>query len=210
MANKINGVVKEKKKKKTVKEELSDLVIDVIKKDTYIKLKFNKILKPYQRNRLSGRSLNSVYDPLNTYKDFIKRRIIKLINEYNSNHKNKIKIIPDNYEIMVIVKVYMTPPKTFSKIKQLYCLKGDIKPITKPDNDNYEKTIFDILNKVIWGDDSNVVYNRTEKIYGIKNETIVTIQFKPQKDYSGERINKEIKLELKNNNPQIYKYLFKD
>lgn len=42
---------------------------------------------------------------------------------------------------------------------------GDIRPITKPDADNYIKAIKDALKSVIWRDDSQVVDLHISKYY---------------------------------------------
>ena len=194
MATKINGTLlsTKKKKKKTVKEELQDLEIDIkhfkSKKESRIEITFNKILKPYQRNRKSGYG-DHLYDPLNSYKDYIQRRLKKILEEKN------IEMIKEGSEIKINTIVEIQPPKSFSQLKTLYCLRQQILPVTKPDNDNYEKTIFDIMNKKVWYDDGNVVENTATKIYGYENKTYVFITYKDQLDVTG-RISKEIKSKM--------------
>jgi len=46
-------------------------------------------------------------------------------------------------------------------------------PITKPDLDNLEKWIGDVGNKILWHDDSQIVANRTMKIYGTEPKTVI-------------------------------------
>lgn len=48
-------------------------------------------------------------------------------------------------------------PKSWSKKKQAMAIKGEIRPTSKPDLDNYIKGILDAINTVIVKDDSRVV-----------------------------------------------------
>jgi Holliday junction resolvase RusA-like endonuclease len=65
----------------------------------------------------------------------------------------------------VHVKIYRNIPKSFSKKKTEEAETGVLRPVTKPDVDNYYKGIGDALNEVIWKDDSQVVSLIVEKFY---------------------------------------------
>lgn len=67
--------------------------------------------------------------------------------------------------LQVKVKVYKPMLKRFSKKKIAVAEAGLLRPITKPDVDNYVKGIKDALNKVIWNDDSQVVDLTVSKFY---------------------------------------------
>ena len=193
MTSKIIGKVnKEKKKKLSLKEELKDLKIKItyIDKNNFI-ININKIIKPYQRNRMSGFS-NKLYDPLNSYKKYIQKEIVKAIKEFNNCNDNKIVFLNNHY-ITINSNIYLEPPSTFTKYKKLLALRGIIKPNQKPDNDNFEKTIFDIFNSIIWKDDSQVVFNQTSKNYYYENFTEIIVSFCEIENYEGIRITKDIK-----------------
>lgn len=68
-------------------------------------------------------------------------------------------------------------PKSFSKKKRVQALLGLIRPTTKPDADNYLKSVLDGLNTVVFKDDAQVVKETTEKVYGDK--PMMVIQVKP-------------------------------
>ena len=74
------------------------------------------------------------------------------------------------------VKVFRPTLKSFSKKKKVAAERGEIRPTTKPDVDNYIKSIFDGLNKVIWKDDSQVVDLQVSKFYSENPRIEVEIQ----------------------------------
>lgn len=56
-------------------------------------------------------------------------------------------------------------PQSWSKKKQEKALKGELKPVVKPDLDNVIKIQKDSMNVIIWKDDSQVVRILAEKQY---------------------------------------------
>lgn len=68
------------------------------------------------------------------------------------------------------IKVYKSVPKSYSKKKTALCHSGEIRPITKPDLDNYIKGVKDGMNGIVWTDDAIVVdYFDTGKYYVEEN-----------------------------------------
>ncbi|WP_349687565.1 RusA family crossover junction endodeoxyribonuclease [Acidaminococcus sp. DS4831] len=57
----------------------------------------------------------------------------------------------------MLLTVGRSIPKSWSKKKQAMAIKGEIRPTSKPDLDNYIKGILDAINTVIVKDDSRVV-----------------------------------------------------
>jgi Holliday junction resolvase RusA-like endonuclease len=66
--------------------------------------------------------------------------------------------------VHVQVCAYIPVPKGWSKGKRAVALSGEIRPIVKPDWDNYAK-VCDALNRVVWIDDKQVIVGRVEKFY---------------------------------------------
>ena len=78
--------------------------------------------------------------------------------------------------ISLWIKVYRPTPKSFSMRKKKLAELGRLRPVTKPDVDNYVKSIKDALKNVIWKDDSQVVKVVAEKYYSQKPRIEVKIE----------------------------------
>lgn len=65
-------------------------------------------------------------------------------------------------EIHMIVR--MTIPASKPKQWRMAAAKGLIRPVKKPDWDNFGKTI-DALNLIVWADDAQIVEGRVSKFY---------------------------------------------
>lgn len=89
-----------------------------------------------------------VYDPSRS-RDF--KQYVKLV---ASQHKPPK---PLEGELHLIVNVYRSIPKSMPKYKRELIKEDKLRPTTKPDVDNYVKSIKDGLKGVIWRDDSQVV-----------------------------------------------------
>ena len=68
------------------------------------------------------------------------------------------------------IKIFRPIPKSMSKKKALAAENGEIRPITKPDLDNYIKCVKDALKGIVWKDDSQVIgyIEPTGKYYSSK------------------------------------------
>lgn len=77
--------------------------------------------------------------------------------------------------LAVTVSAYVPIPKAFSKKKRVQAEAGTLRPVTRPDVDNYLKTI-DGLNGVIWRDDSQIVQLIGLKQYSEKPRLVVIVR----------------------------------
>jgi Holliday junction resolvase RusA-like endonuclease len=87
--------------------------------------------------------------------------------------------------LSLVLYIYKSIPKSFSKKRYLDAVNGIIKPTTKPDIDNVIKGIKDALKAVVWRDDSQIVrimaikkYDevpRIEVIIGEIEEDIISV-----------------------------------
>lgn len=67
--------------------------------------------------------------------------------------------------VSVVVDMRCQVPASWSKKKRAQALTGEIRPTSKPDQDNVLKAIFDGLNGVAWRDDVQVVDITSSKRY---------------------------------------------
>lgn len=67
--------------------------------------------------------------------------------------------------VSVVMGIALPVPASWSKRKQASALDGIVLPTTKPDADNVVKAVFDAINGVVWGDDTQVVDLRLIKRY---------------------------------------------
>lgn len=77
--------------------------------------------------------------------------------------------------IRVDVWIYRPIPKSWSAKKKEHAEWGELRPVVKPDIDNYAKAVFDALNGIIWEDDSQIVECRLYKYYANKPRIEVEI-----------------------------------
>lgn len=81
----------------------------------------------------------------------------------------------ENKPLKVMLDVYISLPKSFSKVKREQALKGGIRPLTKPDADNIAKNINDSLNGITYPDDKQIACLQVNKYYALSDAVRVTI-----------------------------------
>jgi Holliday junction resolvase RusA-like endonuclease len=99
------------------------------------------------------------YDPKKS-KDF--KKYVKLV---AAEHRPK-KLFEG--PLQLFIRVYKPTLKNFSKKKLAAAESGELRPVTKPDVDNYVKGIKDACNQILWKDDSQVVELLASKWYSEK------------------------------------------
>lgn len=77
----------------------------------------------------------------------------------------------------IVVEMYFfrNIPKSFSKQKQIQAAEGTLRPLTKPDTDNYIKLVLDAINGIFYKDDSQVVEVIGRKFYSDEPRTEIII-----------------------------------
>jgi Holliday junction resolvase RusA-like endonuclease len=104
----------------------------------------------------SGGSFVSAYTPAHTrkYQDALRFQAQAAMED----------AAPYDVPLSVTLRVYLPVPRSFSFKKRQLALDGALRPITRPDLDNYIKQL-DALNGVVWKDDSQIVVIRALKLY---------------------------------------------
>jgi Endodeoxyribonuclease RusA. len=122
-------------------------------------IRFTVYGEPVAQGRPRATNINGhirMYDPKKSrdFKDYV--RLVA-----SENRPKKLLEGP----ICLEVKVYKPTLKSFSKKKKAAAEAGQLRPTSKPDVDNYAKSIKDALKNVIWKDDSQVVDLHISKWY---------------------------------------------
>lgn len=187
-----------KKKKNDYTNELDELNVKHLigtdaNKNPYLEFKFENVeVHPYIRHRVAhGKSM---YDPLNKYKTLF----VNTICEYLTTHPDIEEYITDlkDHPLAVSIHVDKLPPKSFSLSKLYYILSEDTPdyvPMTKPDNDNYAKTLNDIINMTerVWDDDAQIGDLTITKSYSLAPSTTFRVTYLPAQPKTFTRLNKE-------------------
>jgi Holliday junction resolvase RusA-like endonuclease len=77
--------------------------------------------------------------------------------------------------LVVAMHAVFDIPVSFNKAKRAAALSGALRPTGKPDLDNLAKLYSDALNKIVWGDDAQIVSMALSKSYGIEPGVTITI-----------------------------------
>lgn len=83
---------------------------------------------------------------------------------------------PLDEPVSVVVTAYVAPPKALSKKKRADALDGLLKPLTRPDLDNYAKAALDGCNAIIFRDDSLVTDLIVRKRFSERPRLTITIE----------------------------------
>lgn len=77
--------------------------------------------------------------------------------------------------LRVEIVVYRGIPKSFSKKKRDDALREGILPVTKPDLDNYIKSVLDACNGILFEDDNAICEIHAKKLYGDTAKVVLRV-----------------------------------
>lgn len=78
--------------------------------------------------------------------------------------------------IIMTIRIFKSMPKSLLKKKINQAENGDIRPVTRPDCDNYLKSISDALNNLVYKDDSQIISVHVHKFYSCIPRTEIEIE----------------------------------
>jgi Holliday junction resolvase RusA-like endonuclease len=95
---------------------------------------------------------------------------------------------PTAQPVIVQITASLPVPKSWSKSKRHAALRGNVRPIVKPDCNNFSKCL-DGLNGIVWVDDAQIVKETVEKVYAeAPSLRIVVRAFEPPAAALGTRM----------------------
>ena len=97
----------------------------------------------------------------------------KLVARYAMQHKPHA-LLEGPLEVKILIFKPML--KSFSKKKSKLAEAGLLRPITKPDSDNYAKGPLDACKGIIWNDDGQVVDLLARKFYSSNPRIEITVR----------------------------------
>ena len=120
-----------------------------------------------------NRASNHMYDPGQKDKKMLKSYIIEQLEDIED-------FVISEGEIHATLKIYIPMIKSIrdSKVKRYLAESGKLRPLTRPDMDNYEKTVYDAINGVVFVDDSQIIKVDAEKFYSIIPRIEINIKYR--------------------------------
>jgi Holliday junction resolvase RusA-like endonuclease len=82
---------------------------------------------------------------------------------------------PISVPVRIEISVDLPVPQSWSAKRQDAAQRGDIRPTTRPDTDNYVKSALDAINAMVVADDSLVVELAAIKQYALAPQLTITI-----------------------------------
>ena len=171
-------------KEDKIKAKLNDLayIDEATKKylegSTTIEINFTKHGQPenYVRERYTSRG-NRFYNAKEALMKETAKELKQLISPENRIILDKLVVDPTaDYYVEIEAVFYIKIPNADSIEKTVLKEKGVIRPVTRPDLDNYDKYIIDTLHGVIYDDDKRVISIKTNKLYSINPRTELKIK----------------------------------
>lgn len=83
---------------------------------------------------------------------------------------------PATRAVSVDIEVYRSAPRSFSKKKLKAALERTLRPVTRPDVDNYAKSVLDGMTGVVWADDAQIVHLSVDKYYSGRPHVLAAVE----------------------------------
>ena len=169
-----------------VKEKMKDITyMESILSDEceysfkHIAFTLNRKPESYARER-KGRGKH-FYNPKATIMEECRSDLLEQMSKEDYDFtRNIISDENNDYTVDLDIIYYLPIPKATSIADTIRMIHGVIIPTTRPDLDNYNKFLLDVLHDVVYDDDKRVVTSKEMKRYSTEPRTdfTVTIRYK--------------------------------
>lgn len=140
----------------------------------YIELKYDIECLPYARPRKG--KYGSFYNPRSKYK----KELEKLFEEDLIN-EDTVFPVEGEVELEITIGISKTENIKNSKLKSYLADMGIIKPVVRPDIDNFMKPILDALNNILYIDDGQITKLTGNKVYSENNFLKIEAKYRKTK-----------------------------
>lgn len=120
---------------------------------------------PQGKGRLRHRVVRSRANPMGYASGYTPAKTLKYEEQIGTLARLQWRQAPVECPVFLIVLAYLSIPQSFSRAKRQAAINGDLRPVKKPDWDNFGKVCSDALNKIVFNDDAQVVDAFVRKFY---------------------------------------------
>lgn len=126
--------------------------------------------QPRAKARRIG-NVTSFYDPAATLKQYVLEQLVAQLGQ---------NFVPVSKEISFTARYYRAMPKSLAgkRVDSVLAELGVIRPLSKPDLDNFEKLLYDAVKDVLYTDDGVVVHGDHEKFYSMKPRVEIEVKYR--------------------------------
>lgn len=128
-------------------------------------LEFEVQGEPQGKGRLRHRVVRSKANPMGYASGYTPAQTIKYEEAIQAEARRVYRGAPLTGPVFLYVIAFQKIPKSFGIAKRAAALRGELRPLKKPDWDNFGKVVSDALNKIAFQDDAQVADAFVQKFY---------------------------------------------
>jgi len=132
--------------------------------------------RPRSTVRWKGKGKEKKFSGIQVYDD-PKTRDYKIMLRKIIETKLSSDFVPVKGQVEITIDIFKKMPVSTSRIRMYLGELGYIRPLPKPDNDNYAKSVMDAVKGILWKDDAQCVDTFISKWYSIKPRMEIHIEY---------------------------------
>lgn len=132
--------------------------------------------EPQGKGRLRHRVVRSKANPMGYASGYTPANTVKYQDMIATAARLAYRGSPIDGPVSLHVIAFMKIPQSFSRTKRAAAMRGDLRPVKKPDWDNFGKVASDALNKIVFQDDAQVADASVRKFYSDNPRMRIIVQ----------------------------------